>query len=69
MSEMNEPTDPRLAKRPAVLLLSDGARVELPDLSVGEAIAVVDLARGFGDFVGGDIDPERVVDIGYEEDT
>ena len=49
-----------LELRPAVLVLDDGAKVELPDLTIGEALEVVRIAAEFGELVGGEIDAARV---------
>lgn len=56
-----------LNRKPAVLVLDDGTRAELPDLTVGEAIEVVRMARELGEKIGGDLDPERVREVGWED--
>lgn len=60
-------SDDRLNLKPAVLLLDDGSRAELPDLTVGEALEVVAAAKRDNVPIGGDLDPARVVEVGYEE--
>jgi hypothetical protein len=54
-------------RRPAVLLLDDGSRVELPDISVGEALELVRIAREDNMLIGSETDPRRVREVGFEE--
>jgi hypothetical protein len=65
---MSGPTDEEKARKPAVLNLDDGTRAELPDYTLGEAMALLDLARENGGLIGGEIDPDRVVSVGFYED-
>lgn len=60
--------DDELARRPAVLVREDGTHSILPDCSVREAIAVVRSARALGELIGGDIDPDDIVSIGYYDE-
>jgi hypothetical protein len=57
-----------LARKPAVLLLDDGSRVELPDLTVGQALELVRSAHEDGVLIGGEIDPQRIKEVGFESD-
>ena len=57
-----------LARKPAVLLLDDGTRATLPDLTVGEALDLVRMARENNVLVGGELDPRRIVEVGYESE-
>jgi hypothetical protein len=64
---MADPGD-GLTRKPAVLLLDDGSRVELPDLTVGEAHDLVAQGRAMNEPIGGTLDAHRVKEVGFEED-
>jgi hypothetical protein len=58
------PADDPGWEAPAVLFLEDGSRVELPEITVRDARAFVELALETGALIGGEVDPRRIQGIG-----
>jgi hypothetical protein len=65
---LGEVSEEKMNRR-AVLFLRDGREAHLKDITVQQALALVDIARRDGILISGEIDPADVEAVGWDADT